>query len=210
MELTGAMLSSLNIATELTQAMVSDPMHQPMEDPDLIQQKKANFSKHGLLNDYSVDMLRGPGGELPAKLRSVEPYLIERITNEIMHKKPDVRWEDIAGLQYAKKCVTEMVVWPLLRPDIFKGCRSPGRGLLLFGPPGTGKTMIGKAIAGEARATFFYISASSVLGKWMGEGEKLVRALFGVASCRQPAVIFVDEIDSLLSQVCQILIHEQN
>ncbi|KAJ9540518.1 hypothetical protein OSB04_027024 [Centaurea solstitialis] len=158
------------------------------------------FAFNSSFDLYSVDMLRGPDGELPAKLRSVEPYLIERITNEIMNKMPDVRWEDIAGLQYAKKCVTEMVVWPLLRPDIFKGCRSPERGLLLFGPPGTGKTMIGKAIAGEAKATFFYISASSVLGKWMGESEKLVRALFGVASCHQPAVIFVDEIDSLLSR----------
>ena len=100
-----------------------------------------------------------------------------------------------AGLEHAKKCVTEMVVWPLLRPDIFKGCRAPGRGLLLFGPPvstqnlnhsnfqhnlcfcmiflsyalfqGTGKTMIGKAIAGEAKATFFYISASSLTSKWV-------------------------------------------
>ncbi|KAI3748137.1 hypothetical protein L6452_11035 [Arctium lappa] len=113
---------------------------------------------------------------------------------------PNVRWDDIAGLHHAKKCVTEMVIWPLLRPDIFKGCRSPGRGLLLFGPPGTGKTMIGKAIAGEAKATFFYISASSLASKWVGDSEKLVRALFGVASCRQPAVIFVDEIDSLLSK----------
>ncbi|KAL4653117.1 hypothetical protein ACB092_01G279300 [Castanea dentata] len=147
-----------------------------------------------------LDMLCGPDGELPEKLRNLEPRLIEHVSNEIMDRDPNVRWDDIAGLDHAKKCVTEMVIWPLLRPDIFKGCRSPGKGLLLFGPPGTGKTMIGKAIAGEAKATFFYISASSLTSKWIGEGEKLVRALFGVACCRQPAVIFVDEIDSLLSQ----------
>ncbi|KAL6623163.1 hypothetical protein ACP70R_033042 [Stipagrostis hirtigluma subsp. patula] len=147
-----------------------------------------------------IEMLCGPDGELPEKLRNLEPRLIEHVSNEIMDRDPNVRWGDIAGLEHAKKCVTEMVIWPLLRPDIFRGCRSPGRGLLLFGPPGTGKTMIGKAIAGEAKATFFYISASSLTSKWIGEGEKLVRALFGVACCRQPAVIFVDEIDSLLSQ----------
>ncbi|BBN13417.1 fidgetin-like protein 1 [Marchantia polymorpha subsp. ruderalis] len=147
-----------------------------------------------------LELLVGPDGELPERLRNLEPKLIEHVSNEIMEQDPNVRWDDIAGLEHAKKCVTEMVIWPLLRPDIFQGCRAPGKGLLLFGPPGTGKTMIGKAIAGEARATFFSISASSLTSKWIGEGEKLVRALFGVASCRQPAVIFIDEVDSLLSQ----------
>ncbi|GKA19218.1 fidgetin-like protein 1 [Tanacetum coccineum] len=156
-----------------------------------------------LLNDLPkthLDKLHGPDGELHQKLRNLSVKHIKRISNEIMDRDLNVRWDDIAGLHQAKQCVNEMVIWPLLRPDIFKGCRSPGRGLLLFGPPGTGKTMIGKAIASEAKATFFHISASSLTSKWIGEGEKLVRALFRVASCCQPAVIFVDEIDSLLSK----------
>lgn len=165
--------------------------------PSANPQPQANFSalfnNHvSTLNNASndptkkcLDLLRGPDGELPQKLRNIERNIIEQISNEIMEGDPNIRLDDIAGLQHAKECVTEMVIWPLLRPDIFKGCRSPGKGLLLFGPPGTGKTMIGKAIAGESKATFFYISASSIMSKWLGEGEKLVRALFGVASCRQ-------------------------
>nr|XP_043639709.1 ATPase family AAA domain-containing protein FIGL1-like [Erigeron canadensis] len=147
-----------------------------------------------------VDALRGPDGQLPQKLKSIPVYLIEKICNEIMDGDPNIQWDDIAGLEHAKKCVNEMVILPMLRPDIFTGCRSTGRGLLLFGPPGTGKTMIGKAIAAEAKATFFYISSSSLTSKWVRTNENLVRALFGVASCRQPAVIFLDEIDSLLSK----------
>lgn len=116
-----------------------------------------------ILYDISMEMLCGPDGELPERLRNLEPRLIEHVSNEIMDRDPNVRWGDIgnmillvllllsyfvafftlliyffnaiAGLEHAKKCVTEMVIWPLLRPDIFKGCRSPGRGLLLFGPP---------------------------------------------------------------------------
>nr|KAJ0222104.1 hypothetical protein LSAT_V11C200084740 [Lactuca sativa] len=160
----------------------------------------ASFKANGASTEKGVGLLRGPDGQLPQQLRNIEPRLIEQISNEIIDSNTNVHWDDIAGLHHAKKCVNEMVIWPLLRPDIFKGCRSQGRGLLLFGPPGTGKTMIGKAIAGESKATFFYISASSVTSMWVGEGEKLVRALFGVARCHQPAVIFVDEIDSLLSK----------
>lgn len=88
----------------------------------------------------------------------------------------------------------------MLRPDIFTGLRRPPKGILLFGPPGTGKTLIGKCIASQSNSTFFSISASSLTSKWIGESEKMVRALFAVAKCHQPAVVFVDEIDSLLKQ----------
>ncbi|XP_061383447.1 fidgetin-like protein 1 isoform X2 [Danaus plexippus] len=133
------------------------------------------------------------------RLRNIDPKMIELIENEIIDKGTPVGWEDIAGLEHAKSVIQEAVVWPLLRPDIFTGLRRPPRGILLFGPPGTGKTLIGKCIASQCKATFFSISASSLTSKWIGDGEKMVRALFAVARCHQPAVVFMDEIDSLLS-----------
>ncbi|KAG9462197.1 hypothetical protein GDO78_014744, partial [Eleutherodactylus coqui] len=133
-------------------------------------------------------------------LKNIEPKMIELIMGEIMDHGPPLHWDDIAGLEFAKTTIKEIVVWPMLRPDIFTGLRGPPKGILLFGPPGTGKTLIGKCIACQSGATFFSISASSLTSKWVGEGEKMVRALFTVARCHQPAVIFIDEIDSLLSQ----------
>ena len=133
------------------------------------------------------------------RLKTIDPAHVENILSEIMDGGQTVTWEDIAGLEFAKNSIKEMVVWPMLRPDIFTGLRAAPKGLLLFGPPGTGKTMIGKAIAHEAKATFFAISASILTSKWIGEGEKMVRALFAVARIKQPSVIFIDEIDSLLT-----------
>ncbi|XP_063874144.1 fidgetin-like protein 1 isoform X3 [Scylla paramamosain] len=134
------------------------------------------------------------------RLANIDAKMVEMIMNEIMDSGPDVTWDDIAGLKLAKSTIKEIVVWPMLRPDIFTGLRGPPKGLLLFGPPGTGKTMIGKCIACQSGSTFFSISASSLTSKWVGEGEKMVRAMFAVARCHQPAVIFIDEIDSLLTQ----------
>ncbi|XP_040500449.1 fidgetin-like protein 1 [Ursus maritimus] len=141
-----------------------------------------------------------PAHPVDERLRNLEPKMIELIMNEIMDHGPPVSWEDIAGVEFAKATIKEIVVWPMMRPDIFTGLRGPPKGILLFGPPGTGKTLIGKCIASQSGATFFSISASSLTSKWVGEGEKMVRALFAVARCQQPAVIFIDEIDSLLSQ----------
>ncbi|XP_041644979.1 fidgetin-like protein 1 isoform X2 [Cheilinus undulatus] len=137
---------------------------------------------------------------LDERLKNFEPKIVELIMSEIMDHGPPVAWDDIAGLEFAKTTIKEIVVWPMLRPDIFTGLRGPPKGILLFGPPGTGKTLIGKCIACQSGATFFSISASSLTSKWVGEGEKMVRALFAIARCHQPAVIFIDEIDSLLSQ----------
>ncbi|XP_024418635.2 fidgetin-like protein 1 [Desmodus rotundus] len=142
----------------------------------------------------------GPAHPADERLKGLEPKMIELIMSEIVDHGPPVHWEDVAGVEFAKATIKEIVVWPMMRPDIFTGLRGPPKGVLLFGPPGTGKTLIGKCIASQSGATFFSISASSLTSKWVGEGEKMVRALFTVARCQQPAVIFIDEIDSLLSQ----------
>ncbi|KAG5504569.1 hypothetical protein JIQ42_06405 [Leishmania sp. Namibia] len=143
-----------------------------------------------------------PDGSVPPILLPLDPKLVTQVAMEILEHGAGARqvgWDDIAGLQHAKASVEEAIVWPLRRPDLFVGLRDPPRGLLLFGPPGTGKTMIARAIANRAACTFLNISASSLMSKWMGDGEKLVRCLFAVATVKQPSVIFIDEIDSLLS-----------
>ncbi|KAK9448114.1 uncharacterized protein V1518DRAFT_419696 [Limtongia smithiae] len=143
-----------------------------------------------------------------SNLKGVDETAARQIINEIVVKGDEVHWDDIAGLEQAKTSLKETVVYPFLRPDLFKGLREPARGMLLFGPPGTGKTMLARAVATESQSTFFSISASSLTSKYLGESEKLVRALFALAKALAPSIIFVDEIDSLLSSRADTGEHE--
>jgi hypothetical protein len=99
--------------------------------------------------------------------KSIDPTAAQQILNEIITHGDEVHWSDVAGLEGAKTALKEVVVYPFLRPDLFSGLREPARGMLLFGPPGTGKTMLARAVATESRSTFFSISASSLASKWV-------------------------------------------
>ncbi len=116
-------------------------------------------------------------------------------------QSPEVSYTDIGGLDEQMNEVRETVEMPLLKPDMFRDVGiDPPSGVLLYGPPGTGKTMLAKAVANETDATFIKMAGSELVHKFIGEGAKLVRDLFEVARAHEPAVLFIDEIDSIASK----------
>jgi SpoVK/Ycf46/Vps4 family AAA+-type ATPase len=120
----------------------------------------------------------------------------------IVTEKPNVKWEEVVGLETAKKAVKEAIVYPVQRPDLFP--LGWPRGILLFGPPGCGKTLLAAAVATEIDATFLSLDAASIMSKWLGEAEQNVARLFGSvrksAIEGKPSIVFIDELDSLMGK----------
>lgn len=123
--------------------------------------------------------------------------LEKALESVVLVEKPNVSWDDVAGLELAKEALKEAVIVPIHFPHMFNDTFTPWKGVLLYGPPGTGKSYLAKAISKEANATFFNVSAADLISKWVGESERLVKTLFKMARQRKPAIIFIDEVESL-------------
>ncbi|HVO77274.1 MAG TPA: AAA family ATPase, partial [Methanomassiliicoccales archaeon] len=127
-------------------------------------------------------------------LREMQPSALR----EVLIERPNLHWEDIGGLEDAKRELREAVEWPLKYGAIFDHMHAvPPKGILLYGPPGTGKTMLAKAVATESEANFINVKGPEFLSKWVGESEKAVRETFRKARQASPCIIFMDEIDSI-------------
>lgn len=156
----------------------------------------AKYNNASKLNKNDENKNKNEGVDL-SKLDEFEKKMYEEL---VEGDKINVSFKDLYGLDHVEEKIYDNVILPEKRPDLFDGIRQPIKGILLFGPPGNGKTMIAKAIAHECNRKFFAISASSLTGKWVGDNEKSVRALFSVSDKFSPSVIFLDEIDSILSK----------
>jgi SpoVK/Ycf46/Vps4 family AAA+-type ATPase len=140
------------------------------------------------------------------ELKGYAPYEAESWKNEqkydgkVLREKPQVNWKDVIGLADAKQAIRDSIIYPFKRPDFFP--LGWPRGILLFGPPGCGKTLLAAATATEIDAAFYCIDAASIMSKWLGESERNVAQLFETARLvsenGQPAIIFIDELDSLI------------
>ncbi|XP_063224831.1 katanin p60 ATPase-containing subunit A-like 2 isoform X4 [Bacillus rossius redtenbacheri] len=140
-----------------------------------------------------------PGAEGPPQL-DVTCRPMETRGTSPTGETPELSWDDVVGQQRAKSALMMAVVYPAKYPQLFRGLVQPARSMLLYGPPGTGKTMLARVVAHHSQATFFDVPASSVVSKWRGESEKLLGAVFQAARSQAPAIVFMDELDSIASR----------
>ncbi|CAH9054694.1 unnamed protein product [Cuscuta epithymum] len=180
--------------------------HHLMQNPQADSDEVIALSHENI--QYGIDMLRDAQNESNSLKKSLKDIVPENdferrlLADVITSDDIGVTFDDIGALKNVKETLQELVMLPLQRPELFcKGqLTKPCKGILLFGPPGTGKTMLAKAVATEAGANFINICMSSITSKWFGEAEKYVKAVFSLASKIAPCVIFVDEVDSMLGR----------
>ncbi|WP_297505230.1 CDC48 family AAA ATPase [Thermococcus sp.] len=159
----------------------------------LIREGKIDFEAEHIPKEV-LEELRVTRKDFYEALKIVEPSALREVLLEV----PNVRWDDIGGLEDVKEELREAVEWPLKYPEAFMGLGiTPPKGILLYGPPGTGKTLLAKAVANESEANFIAIKGPEVLSKWVGESEKNIREIFRKARQAAPTVIFIDEIDAI-------------
>jgi katanin p60 ATPase-containing subunit A1 len=123
---------------------------------------------------------------------------VPMILSDVVEADRGVSFESVVGCEGAKRLLEEAVILPLVVPQLFVGIRRPWKGVLLYGPPGTGKTMLARAVAGQTGNTFFNCATATLVSKFRGESEKIVKCLFWLARKRAPSVVFLDEVDSLV------------
>jgi vacuolar protein-sorting-associated protein 4 len=180
------------------QIMIKKCKRQIEEYLDRAKLLKSHLSGSRPIKSSAKRDIKETGGE--EEISDEEQEILDMISGTIITESPNVRWSDIAGLKSSKQVLREAIVLPILKPELFTGARKPWSGVLLFGPPGCGKTLLAKAAASECKATFFSASSADLLSKWLGESEKLVSALFRIGRLRAPSLIFIDEIDSLATK----------
>ena len=156
--------------------------------PDINLGEKSEIPKK-ILEDLKIT-----SKDFQEALKIVRPSVLR----EVLIETPNVRWEEIGGLNSIKKELKETIEWPLKNPKVFKrlGIKPP-RGVLMYGPPGTGKTLLAKAVAKETEANFISVKGPELLNKWVGESEKGIRRVFERARQAAPTIIFLDEIDAI-------------
>ena len=158
------------------------------------------YMEHAEAYRRRIQELQTQAAEPDHPLEGRDPSKPTSFDQWVLTEKPDISWDDIAGLERPKRAIEESIIFPVRRPDLFP--LGWPRGILFFGPPGCGKTLLAAAIASEVKGVFFCADAASLMSKWLGESERNVSQLFikarEVSDNGQPAIVFLDEVDSLM------------